>query len=162
MTKNAERLCSASLIGLLCMVTVFAEASPQNPQDSIQPVSQPQPNSSQQSQGGSSTSSSGDATTAPASAPLPDAPSSAQPQQRQGDRAQENPQTAPSGTAAAKAASPKGAPAARPIGAAIAPAKQRERRSLLIKVGLLAGACVAVGSAVALSKASPSKPPGAP
>jgi hypothetical protein len=33
---------------------------------------------------------------------------------------------------------------------------------LLIKTGLVVGAAVAVGSAFALSKGSPSKPPGAP
>jgi hypothetical protein len=32
---------------------------------------------------------------------------------------------------------------------------------LLIKVGLIAGACIAVGVVVGLSKASPYKPPGA-
>ncbi len=84
-------------------------------------------------------------------------------QQQQDDAGQaQNPSAVPSGAAGAKAAPAKGAPASRPVGSAIAPAKQRERRSLLIKVGLVAGACVAVGTAVALSKGSPSRPPGAP
>src|SRR4029077_6348391 len=99
-----------------------------------------------------------------ASGELPDAPTPAQPvQQPQDDAGQaQNPSSVPSGAAGAKAAPAKGAPASRPGGSAIAPAKQRERRSLLIKVGLVAGACVAVGTAFALSKGSPSRPPGAP
>ena len=86
---------------------------------------------------------------------LPDAPQ-AQPAQTTSGQ-----QPAPSGTAGAKAADVQGAPAAQPTGAAVAPARQRRHRSLLIKVGLLAGAGIAVGSAVALSERSPSRPPGA-
>ena len=86
--------------------------------------------------------------------PLPEAP------QPQSTAQQQNAQ-APSGAAAAKAASPKGAPVAEPVGAAVAPAKQHSHRSLLIKIGLLAGAAVAVGTVVALSAGSPSRPPGA-
>jgi hypothetical protein len=96
---------------------------------------------------------------------LPDAPSAEQPVQQSGESSSiqpQNPGSVPSGAAGAKAPTVRGAPASRTVGAAIAPAKQRQRRSLLIKVGLVAGACVAVGSAFALSKASPSKPPGAP
>ncbi len=95
---------------------------------------------------------------------LPDAPAPAQPvqQSQNGVFQQQNPESVPSGAAGAKAPTVKGTPAARPVGAAIAPAKTRQRRSLFIKVGLIAGACVAVGSAFALSKGSPSKPPGAP
>ena len=43
----------------------------------------------------------------------------------------------------------------------MAPAKQRQSRSLLLKMGLLAAAGVAVGTVVGLTKATPSKPPGA-
>ncbi|MGA3087892.1 MAG: hypothetical protein ABSD75_04725 [Terriglobales bacterium] len=87
---------------------------------------------------------------------LPDAPQSqpAQPPSQQ-------PAPAPSGTAGAKAADVKGAPAAQPSGAAVAPARQRGHRSLLIKLGLLAGAGIAVGAVVALSQGSPARPPGA-
>lgn len=87
--------------------------------------------------------------------PLPEAP------QPQSPAAQQQDAQAPSGAAAAKAASPKGAPVAQPVGAAVAPAKQHSHRSLLIKIGLLAGAAVAVGTVVALSAGSPSRPPGA-
>lgn len=66
--------------------------------------------------------------------------------------------TEPVGTAAAPYESPVGAAVSRPAGAAIAPAKQKRRRSFLIRMGLVVGAAVAVGTVVALSKASPSRP----
>lgn len=87
--------------------------------------------------------------------PLPDAP------QTQPAQGQETNQV-PSGTAGAKAPNVKGAPVAQPSGAAVAPPRQRNHRSLLIKLGLLAGAGVAVGAVVALSEKSPARPPGAP
>ena len=95
---------------------------------------------------------------------LPDAPTPAQPvQQSQQDTSQQQtPNPMPSGTAGAKAPTVRGAPASRPIGAAIAPTKQKQHRSLLIKTGLVAGAAIAVGTVFALSKGSPSRPPGAP
>jgi hypothetical protein len=67
----------------------------------------------------------------------------------------------PLGTAAAESVPTTGIAASRPAGAAIAPAKQRRVRSLLIKVGVIVGAGVAAGTTMALSKGSPSKPPGA-
>jgi hypothetical protein len=48
------------------------------------------------------------------------------------------------------------------MGAAVAPPRQRGYRSLLIKLGLLAGAGIAAGSVVALSQGrSQTRPPGA-
>src|ERR1700729_4210254 len=85
---------------------------------------------------------------------LPDAPQS-QPAQTPSQ------QPAPSGAAGAKAATVKGSPVAQPAGAAVAPARQRGHRSLLLKLGLVAGAGIAVGSVVALSERSPARPPGA-
>lgn len=67
----------------------------------------------------------------------------------------------PVGTAAAGSVEATGVAASKPAGAAIAPAKQRRTRAILIKVGALVGAGVAVGTVVALSNASPSRPPGA-
>jgi hypothetical protein len=89
---------------------------------------------------------------------LPDAPE-VQPAQAQSAQDQQQSQV-PSGTAGAKAADVKGAPVAKPAGAAVAPVRQRGHHSLLIKVGLVAGAAIAVGTAVALSAGSPSRPPG--
>jgi hypothetical protein len=65
----------------------------------------------------------------------------------------------PTGTAAAEVERPAGAAAARPAGAAIAPPKQRQVRSFLIKMGLIAGAGVALGTVAALSMASPARVP---
>jgi hypothetical protein len=92
----------------------------------------------------------------PQTTSLPDAPQA----QTQAPAAQQQ-APAPSGSAGAKAATVKGAPVAQPTGAAIAPARQRGHHSLLVKVGLLAGAGIAVGAAVALAERSPSRPPGA-
>ena len=88
---------------------------------------------------------------------LPEAP---QPQ-AQTQQSQQQSAPAPSGAAGAKAANVKGAPVAQPAGAAVAPVRQHGHRSLLIKVGLIAGAGIAVGAAVALSAKSPARPPGA-
>lgn len=67
----------------------------------------------------------------------------------------------PAGGAAAQLGRTTGGAASKPAGAALAPAKQRQTRSLLLKLGVIAGAGIAVGSVAALSKASPSRPPGA-
>jgi hypothetical protein len=64
----------------------------------------------------------------------------------------------PVGTAAAPIGKTTGVAASRPAGAVIAPAKQRRARSILIRVGVILGAAVAIGTVVALSKASPSRP----
>jgi hypothetical protein len=69
-------------------------------------------------------------------------------------------QSQPSGTAAAPGVPVTGHAVSRPAGAAIAPRKQKQIRSILIRVGLIAGAAAAVGTVIALSKGSPSKPPG--
>jgi hypothetical protein len=71
---------------------------------------------------------------------------------------QQNGNTAPVGTAAAPYEKGVGVAASRPAGAVIAPAKQKRTRSILIKVGLIVAAAVAVGTVVALSSASPSTP----
>jgi anti-anti-sigma factor len=66
----------------------------------------------------------------------------------------------PVGTAAAEFIKTTGVAASKPAGSAIAPAKQRRARSILIKVAAIAGAGAAVGAVVALSAASPSRPVG--
>ena len=67
----------------------------------------------------------------------------------------------PTGTAAAQTGRITGNAASRPAGAAIAPAKQHQARSFLIKMGVIAGAGVALGTVYGLSRASGPKPPGA-
>jgi hypothetical protein len=66
----------------------------------------------------------------------------------------------PQGAATAEKVSTAGGAAAKPAGVAIAPAKQHRTRSLLIKVGALAAAGVAAGTVYALSRGTPSVPPG--
>jgi hypothetical protein len=77
-------------------------------------------------------------------------PPSPQPQQK--------PAQEPVGTAVAGPVKTTGVAASQPAGAAIAPAKQRRTRSILIKVSALVGAGIAVGTVVGLSSASPSRP----
>lgn len=64
----------------------------------------------------------------------------------------------PVGTAAAPYEPTVGIAASRPAGAAIAPAKQRRVRTILISLGVIAGAGIAIGSVAALSHGSPSRP----
>lgn len=68
----------------------------------------------------------------------------------------------PVGTAAAETTTTTGFAVSRPAGAALAPAKQKRSRTILISVAAVVGAAVAVGTVAALSKGTPSKPPGAP
>jgi hypothetical protein len=81
-------------------------------------------------------------------------------QQSSAQRQQQDSTPEPVGTAAAPPLKTTGVAASRPAGAAIAPGKQRRARSILIKVGAIMGAGVAVGTVVALSSGSPSRPPG--
>jgi hypothetical protein len=69
-------------------------------------------------------------------------------------------ETQPGGTAAAPAVPVTGNAVSRPAGAAVAPPKQRQSRSFLIKLGLIAGAGVALGTVAALSLSSPARVPG--
>jgi hypothetical protein len=115
-------------------------------------------------------------TQAPAAAqsgvePLPDSPGAGRPQDAQNaagqtGAAQSLPQSQkdgnqkPVGTAAAETSTTTGFAASKPAGAALAPAKQKRARTILISVGAIAGAAVALGLVMALSKGTPSKPPG--
>jgi hypothetical protein len=66
----------------------------------------------------------------------------------------------PVGTAVAEPLQTTGVAASRPAGAAVAPAEQHRVRTVLIRVGSLVGAGVAIGTTMALSQGSPSRPPG--
>lgn len=103
--------------------------------------------------------------------PLPDSPGAGRPQDApnsggQAGAAQSRPEPQkdgtqkPVGTAAAETATTTGFAASKPAGAALAPAKQKRSRTILISVGAVVGAAVALGMVVALSKGTPSKPPG--
>lgn len=68
----------------------------------------------------------------------------------------------PSGTAVAPEVQVSGGAASKPAGVAIAPPKQRQIRTWLIRFGFIAGAGVALGTVAALSAASPGRVPNAP
>lgn len=64
----------------------------------------------------------------------------------------------PLGAATAEGVPVVGGAASRPAGEAIAPAKQKQRRSLLIKLGLIAAVGVAAGVVAGLSEGTSAKP----
>jgi hypothetical protein len=102
------------------------------------------------------------ATPAPAAqAPLPDAPQPQQPAplSQQQPVVQQPAPSQPLGAAAAEQIKTAGGGASRPAGNAIAPAKQHQYRSMLIKLGAVAAAGIAVGTVYGLSRATPSVPP---
>jgi len=67
----------------------------------------------------------------------------------------------PVGTAASEAPNVSGIAASQPAGVAIAPAKQRRTRTIILRMGAIIGAGAAVGTVIALTAATGSKPPGA-
>lgn len=67
----------------------------------------------------------------------------------------------PVGTAAAEPTHASGIAASQPAGVAVAPAKQRRVRTIVIRTAAIIGAAAAVGTVVALTEATSSKPPGA-
>jgi hypothetical protein len=100
----------------------------------------------------------------------PDAPSEVQRSQQQVQQTQTAPESQPAaqqrpsnplGTAAAQQGATRGGVASKPAGEAIAPAKQHQVRSLLIKVGLVAAGAAAIGTVVGLTRGTSSVPPGA-
>lgn len=155
---------------VLLLAVQFAGAAPAAQQQTTS-VQQPQGASSAQSQrqdaDSKSRKSDGDASVSEVAYPenpepvrLQSAGQSAQPEATQSgsEQPQQNGVQKPVGTAAAPYETTTGVAASRPAGAVIAPAKQRRARSILIRVGVVVGAAVAVGSVVLLSHASPSRP----
>jgi len=108
-----------------------------------------------------------------ATANLPDSPgatllalnSQTQSSQTQSQQTQQQTTTPPAqkpvGTAAAEGPNASGIAASQPAGVAIAPAKQHRVRTLILRTGAIIGAGVAIGTVVALTEATSSKPPGA-
>jgi hypothetical protein len=83
------------------------------------------------------------------------------PQQANAQSQQSNGIEKPVGTAAAEVPPPSGVAVSNSAGAAIAPAKQKRTRTLVIGFAAILGAGAAIGAVAALSNASPSRPPGA-
>ena len=96
----------------------------------------------------------------PQQPPVSTTSSSTQTAPSSGVHAQSASQT-PAGTAVAESPNASGIAASQPAGVAIAPAKQRRVRTIVLRMGAIVGAGVAVGSVVALTAATSSKPPGA-
>lgn len=84
-----------------------------------------------------------------------------EPQAKQNDQeapAEQQHPNQPVGTAVAPVVKPEGAPASRPAGAAIAPMKQRRTRAFTIRLAIIVGAAVAVGTVAGVTLASPARP----
>jgi hypothetical protein len=151
---------------VLLLTAPLAHAIPSSQQDNLS-----QPNGGVSSAQAPSNSAASKPNTEPSqSEALPNSPGTVRSQavednqlsrgQQPSPNQQQNGTQEPLGTAAAPSVKTTGVAASRPAGAAIAPAKQRRARSILIKVGAIVGAGVAVGTIVALSSGSPSRPAG--
>ncbi len=88
-------------------------------------------------------------------APQTTPPAAPQPQEQQ---QKATPAPAPQGVAVAGEAKTNGGPASEPAGTAIAPAKQRQMRSLLIKIGAIGAGAAALGAIYGLTRSTPSHP----
>lgn len=158
---------------LACGLAMFlamplAEAAVTPPQQTLSDQ-QAQSVSAVQSQAQDSGSQAGktNAETSESDATYPDSPVPVRPQtgdqsgqsstSQSGSEQQQNGAQKPVGSAAAPYEKTTGVAASRPAGAVIAPAKQRRARSILIRVGVVVGAAVAIGTVVALSHSSPSR-----
>jgi hypothetical protein len=155
-SRFLRRQIAAVLVVLLIaplgeMACAQQQADPAPQQQPVQPAQNPSAPSTQP----------------PAASAAPSQPAApADPAQQSGQSAspQSSPQdqqgngNQPVGTAAAPAEKPSGVAASRPAGAAIAPAKQRRVRSILIKVGVVVAAGVAIGTVAALSRSSSARP----
>jgi cobalamin biosynthesis Mg chelatase CobN len=162
-----ERLVGSCLVLMLAAPTAKAAVMPW--QDAA-PARQEQstPSSGVEEAGSDSESGKQIVNPSQSEATLPDAPEvaqststgsngsngSTQPSQDQ----QRNDAAQPVGTAAAPAVKSTGVAGSRVSGAAIAPAKQRRVHTFLISAAVIAAACVAVGTVVALTHATPSQP----
>jgi hypothetical protein len=121
-----------------------------------QPATQQQQAATQQA----ASAQAGDQQTGKPGADLPQAPDPAAQQAFASSSQDGQPQDVqkPVGTAAGPYTRPSGVAGSRPAGAAIAPSKQKRKKSLAIRVGLIVGGAVAVGTVAGLSMASSSRP----
>jgi len=100
---------------------------------------------------------------APETQPSPSQQKQPEPSTQLSERPAQQPSTVitePLGTATAESVPANGGGASRPAGTAIAGAKQHQMRSLLLKIGAVAAAGVAIGTVAGLSKGTPSTAPG--
>jgi len=181
-SRGLAILLSALLCNLPACLNAQATTSSQNqPQAQTQQNGDPEAQTTPQSQAGKAVPDPTQAPLAPVpsarpsqtNAPPPDAPSEVQRSQQsqtpastseapltQQQQQQQQP-AVPLGTATAQQGATRGGAASKPAGEAIAPAKQRQVHSVLIRLGLVAAGAVAVGTVVALTRGTSSVPPGA-
>jgi hypothetical protein len=156
------RQIARSLVVLL--LVLCADAGMGQEQQATSPSMPEHPNSSAEGGRQQSSDQTGiqDTTESRSSTAYPNAPesqSNGQTGNSQSGAAQEPGSDAkPLGTAAAPYSKPSGVMGSRPAGVVIAPARQRRVRAILISVGVVAGAAIAIGTVAALSHGSPSHP----
>ena len=162
---------SLAIVLVLCLAGV-PQAFAQSAQSTQPQTTQPAQTQPQQQQNPNSTlvpdPSKGPLQPVPSQTqPLPNAPSATtQPQTTMTSPQDQTQQPAqkvepPLGAAGAEAGRPSGGLASKPAGNAIAPAKQRQVHSMLIKVGAIAAGAAALGIVYGLSRSTSSTPPGA-
>jgi len=156
--------------GLVIMLSMpIAEAGAESPQESAggqQAQSVPTVPSDSQSSGSRTAKVAPEASVSDATLPESPSPTQSESAAQGGQPAisqssseqQGEAQPKPVGSAAAPFEKTTGVAASRPAGAVIAPAKQHQARSILIRVSIVIGAAVAIGTVVALSRGSSSRP----
>jgi hypothetical protein len=150
------RFVAFSIVVLLSLETTSVAGAQQSPPSSIRPT---MPSQASQSLNAQQRAAPVEATVQDASNESSDSlPSAPTPQAEQQPAQQQSFPQQPVGTAAAPYEKPTGVPGSRPAGAAIAPAKQRRVRAIVIRVGIVLAAGAAVGAVVGLSKATHSAP----
>jgi len=160
-------LLNRALLWTACAIFLLGTSDDIFAQAVTSPAGQTQSQTSNAPQASSDSSS---ADKAPAASELPDSPDATRADVQDSTQAsgQKQPPTAqnqklqrPVGTAAAEAPKVNGVTAAQPAGVAIAPAKQHRVRTIVLRTGAILGAAAALGTVVALTATTPSKPPGA-
>jgi len=167
-SRWVRRQIACSLVILLAVSSANAAppAPPQEPGSSQEAQSAPAVHDQTQNADGQTTKQESN-TTQPEQS-IPASPNPARPQVGDQNGQPSTPQSGsdqeqtgapkPVGTAAAPYEKTTGVAASRPAGAVIAPAKQRRSRTILIRFTVAVGAAVAVGTVVALSHGSRSRP----
>ena len=137
------RLAKSSIAGMLIVLLSAPIAQAETVQEAQQETAQPSPQTQPSSQ-----------------TPAPEAtsPQLADPATRPSDLQSDQQNHNPVGTAAAPVAKPTGVAASRPAGAVIAPSKQRRAHAILIRVGIIVGAAIAIGAVAGLSRSSSARP----
>jgi hypothetical protein len=181
--QRITKILSPVLAAALCLGPEVASAAPQQssqpPQSQNSPAAPSNPQSGANADQAQQGNPQGNGTTVdPTKAPLqpvttyPEAPVPRQDQSQNTAQAApattttepapqtQKPPSEPVGAAAAEKVPTAGGAASRPAGAAIAPAKQHQTRSLFLKVGAIAAGGLAAGTIYALSHGTSSKPPG--